>query len=251
MKRLNFDKLTIEELKNGYKFDSETNTYHCNSCNRCFEVGEIYPIKGRFFDASRAVKMHLSMEHDDYSKKLIYSESKYNTLTENQKELLALMYMDKSDKEIANLLQISPSTVRHQRFMFREKAKQAKMYLAIYEQVMEKKSSMDEMIVPVHNTATMVDDRYVITEKEKEQILTSVFDSLSPLKLKTFPRKEKKKIVILTKIAELLEPGKVYKEIEINQLLKEIYEDHVVIRRYLVDYGFLDRSNDCKEYWLK
>ncbi len=248
---MDFDKFTIEELKNGYKFDSETNTYNCNSCNRGFEVGEIYPIKGRFFDACRAVKMHLSMEHDDYSEKLIYSESKYNTLTENQKELLALMYMDKSDKEIANILQISPSTVRHQRFMFREKAKQAKMYLAIYEQVMEKKSSMDEMIVPVHNTATMVDDRYVITEKEKEQILTSVFDSLSPLKLKTFPRKEKKKIVILTKIAELFEPGKVYKEKEINQLLKEIYEDHVVIRRYLVDYGFLDRTNDCKEYWLK
>lgn len=248
---MDIDKLTIDELKNGYRFDIDTSSYICNTCRKAFEVGEIYSFDGRLFEASRAIKMHLSMDHEDYLKQLLYSESKYNTLTDNQKELLFLMYSDTSDKEIAKILEISPSTVRHQRFMFREKAKQAKMYLAIYEQVMEKKSSMDEKIVPVHNNATMVDDRYVITEKEKEQILENVFESLSPLKLRTFSKKEKKKVIILTKISEQLEHGKRYTEKELNQILKDIYDDYVVIRRYLVDYGFMERTNDCKEYWLK
>lgn len=248
---MDIDKLTIEELKQGYRFDSDNNSYICNSCKKVFEVGEIYPIEDRFFEACPAIEHHIDLDHGDYLKDLLYSESKYNTLTDNQKELLSLMYLDTGDKEIAKILEISPSTVRNQRFMFREKAKQAKMYLAIYEQVMEKKSSKDEMIVPVHSNATMVDDRYVITEKEKDQILSSVFHSLEPLRLKTFPRKEKKKIVILTKIADQFELRRKYNEKEINQILMKIFDDYVVLRRYLVDYGFMDRTNDCKEYWLK
>lgn len=248
---MDIDKLSIEELKKGYKFDIETNSYVCLSCRKEFEVGEVFSFGDRFFEASLAIKVHLRKEHEDYSKKLLYTESKYNTLTDNQKELLSLIYSDKSDKEIAKILDISTSTVRHHRFVFREKAKQAKMYLAIYEQVMEKKTLKDEKIVPLHNNATMVDDRYVITEKEREQILKTVFVNLSPLRLKTFPKKEKRKIVILTKISEQLEPGKKYVEKELNQILKEIYDDYAVIRRYLIEYGFMERTKDCKEYWLK
>lgn len=247
---LDIDKLTIEELKNGYIFDREENSYICNTCGKSFEVGEIYPLDGRFFEASRAIQIHMSMEHGEYLKELLYSESKYNTLTDNQKEVLYFMYSDKTDKEIAEILGLSPSTVRHQRFIFREKAKQAKLYLAIYEGVMEKKSLKDDQIVAIHNNATMVDDRYLITEKEKEQILKNVFETLSPLKLKTFPRKEKNKIVVLRKIAEILEKGKRYSEKEVNQILKEVYGDYAVIRRFLVDYGFMERTRDGKEYWL-
>lgn len=248
---MDIDKFTIEELKNGYRFDIDANSYICNNCGKVFDVGEIYSFEDRFFEASRAIKVHLNREHEDYLKQLLYTESKYNTLTDNQKELLFLIYSDISDKEIAKILDISPSTVRHQRFMFREKAKQAKMYLAIYEQVIEKRSLMNEAMVPIHNNAPMVDGRYVIIEKEKEQILKTVFQSLSPLRLKIFPKKEKKKIVILTKISEQLEYGKHYTEKELNQILKEIYDDYAVIRRYLIDYGFMERTNDCKEYWLK
>ena len=248
---MEIDSFSIEELRNGYRFDKETNSYICNTCRKTFEVGEIFVFEDRFFEASRAIKIHVDIDHGDNLKYLLYLESKYNTLTDNQKVLLFLMYSDVSDKEIAKSLGISSSTVRHQRFMFREKAKQAKLYLAIYEQVMEKKSSTEDVIVPIHNNATMVDDRYITTEKEKEQILTTAFESLLPLRLKTFPRKEKKKIIILTKISEQLEKGKRYTEKELNQILKGIYEDYVVIRRYLVDYGFMERTNDCKEYWLK
>jgi len=248
---MEIDKLTVKELKDGYRFDAETDSYICNNCSKVFEIGEVYSFDNRLFEASRAIKIHVDTEHGNKFEKLLQSESKYNTFTDNQKKLLSLMYSDLTDKEIATRLEVSPSTVRHQRFMFREKAKQAKMYLAVYEQVIERKSSSEEMIVPVHNNATMLDNRYVTTEKERDQILEAVFESLSPLRLKTFPKKEKKKVVILTKVAEQLESEKRYTEKELNEILKNIYDDYAVIRRYLVDYGFMGRTDDCKEYWLK
>ena len=248
---MEIEKLTIEELKNGYQFDGASNTYICNTCKKAFEEGEIFAIKDRFYDALHAVTIHIKMEHGDVLKQLLYSDSKYNTFTDNQKELLMLFYTGHSDKEIAGILGITSSSVRHQRFMFREKAKQAKMYLAIYEQMLEKKLITEETIIPVHSNATMVDDRYITTEKEKEQILKTSFYSLSPLKLKSFPHKEKKKIVILAKITEQLVYGRHYTEKELNETLETIYDDYAVLRRYLVDYGFMGRTDDCTEYWMK
>ena len=97
----------------------------------------------------------------------------------------------------------------------------------------------------------MVDDRYSITKTEEDKIIASVFESLEPLKLKVFSPKEKKKIVILRKITEQFSKGKKYSEKDINSILKPIFEDYATIRRYLIEYGFMERTNDCKEYWLK
>lgn len=245
---MNFDILTVEELKEGYRFDAKTSSYICNTCRKAFETGEIYSFDNRLFEAFRAIQIHVA-EHGSTFSELLYGESKYNTFTDNQKELLSLMYAGFSDKEIAKQLDVSPSTVRHQRFMFREKAKQAKLYLAVYEQVAARKTS--EITNAVHNNTTMPESPYIITDKEKEQILKTSFESLAPLRLKAFPRKEKKKMVILAKIAEQLESGRRYSEKELNQIVKEIYNDYAVIRRYLIDYGFMERTRDCKEYWLK
>lgn len=248
---MDIDKLSVEELKMGYSFDEASNSYICHTCKRVYEEGEVYNFDNRLFEASRAIKAHIDLEHGDSLKQLLYSESKYNNLTDNQKELLLMMYSGISDKDIAHKLGISPSTVRHQRFVFREKAKQAKMYLAIYELASESNSVADEMFVPVHSSATMIDDRYEITEKEKEKILEAEFESLSPLRLRRFPGKEKKKLVILMKIAEQFEFGARYTEKELNNIINEIYEDYAVIRRYLIVYGFMDRTADGKSYWLK
>ena len=97
----------------------------------------------------------------------------------------------------------------------------------------------------------MVDDRYVITERERDKILNAEFESLEPLRLKRFPGKEKKKIVILRRIAEEFDHGRKYDELQMNEIIKEIFDDYAVIRRYLIEYGFMDRTRDGKEYWLK
>lgn len=42
-----------------------------------------------------------------------------------------------------------------------------------------------------------------------------------------------------------------YQEKEINHILKRIYEDYSTIRRALIEYGFLERSDDCGIYRVK
>jgi hypothetical protein len=112
------------------------------------------------------------------------------------------------------------------------------------------RNSGDE-IVNIHSNAKMIDDRYSITKSEEDKILISVFESLQPLKLRVFSSKEKKKIVTLRKIASQFEQGRKYSEKEVNSTLIAIYEDFATIRRYLIEYRFMERTNDCKEYWLK
>ncbi len=69
--------------------------------------------------------------------------------------------------------------------------------------------------------------------------------------IKTYPSKEKKKIIILKEVVKNFSKGKIYSEKEINRILKRIYEDYASLRRALVEYGFIERSNDCSGYWVK
>lgn len=97
----------------------------------------------------------------------------------------------------------------------------------------------------------MVDDRYAITKDEEEKTLKICFESLDPLRLKTFSAKQKKKIVILKKIATLFQPGKDYTENQVSERLKSVYDDFVTLRRYMIEYGFMERSTDGSSYRLK
>lgn len=241
---------TIHDIKRGYVVSPCQNIYSCITCGKKFETGEIYTVGDRLFEAAKAIKLHVELEHSDYLSQLIQSDSKYNTLTENQKKLFQLFSTNLSDKEIAKQLGVTTSTIRHQKFIFREKAKQSKMYLATYENVFENKTIVDNPIIPIHDHANMVDERYVVTEDEKNHILETSFITLEPLKLKSFSPKEKKKVVILTKISEQFDTSKKYTEKEVNQILANIFEDFVSLRRYLIEYGFMKRNKDCTTYWL-
>ena len=68
--------------------------------------------------------------------------------------------------------------------------------------------------------------------------------------LKPFPRRWKHRLLILFSAVRQLEPGLPYTEEEINEAILQwqkrrggfIDLDHVTLRRYLVDLGFLDRN---------
>jgi hypothetical protein len=247
--------MTLNDIKNGYSYNGDK--FICNICGKEYEDGEIFKIDDRYYEASKMIKLHIQREHDDMFEILASNDKKYTGITENQKDILKMINSGMNDNEIAKATGVAPATIRHQRFIFREKAKQAKLYLAIYEVAMQgadnnkKTTGKNEEIIDVHKDATMVDERYVVTKTEEEQIIQSMFSSLQPLILKTFSTKEKKKIIILKKITEQFERDRRYSEKEINIILKNIYDDFVLLRRYLIEYGFMDRTNDCKEYWLK
>lgn len=243
--------LNIEELKRGYVL--KEGRYVCCICGEEYEKGEVFIISNRFYEAERAVQMHIQIEHGGIFTHIISSDKKYTGLTDNQREIMKMMYEGMTDKEIAVTTNTAQSTVRHQRFMFRERAKQARLYLAAYELACAGKraSATEEQLMEVHGGATMVDERYSTTKSEEEKICETFFESDEPIKLKVFPARDKKKIVVLKRIAEEFEKGRDYSEKEVNEILKNIYYDYVTLRRYLIEYGFLDRSRDCSLYRLK
>lgn len=245
-------KANLEEIKNGYSFNSDKGIYQCLICGETFEIGEVYSLKGRFFEAHKAIIFHVKEKHGCILETLFEFDKKHTGITDNQKGLLKDFYYGLSDNEIAKKNGLSPATIRHQRFMFREKAKQAKAYLAIFELV-EKSLYKEhkEDFVELHSGATMIDERYEVTNSEQDQIIDTYFDTTGSLKLKSLPTKEKRKIVILRKISTLFEADKKYSEKQINAILKPVYADIATVRRYLIEYGFMERTTDCKEYWLK
>ena len=246
---MDYGKLTVEEIRKGYH--KEADHYICDHCGQAFSEGQVFAQDGHFYMAEQAAAMHMADRHGGSERFLLRSPIKYNTLTGNQRELLSLFETGLADNQIAKKLGIAPSTVRHQKFIFREKAKQAKHYLAVFEHVFEGGPGNGEALAPIHNHATHCDDRYVTTLRERDRILEAAFESDSPLLLRHFPAREKKKVVVLAKIAEQFTLGEKYSEKEVNQILKPIYEDHVLIRRYMIEYGFMDRTKDGSAYWLR
>lgn len=248
------ENLSLAELQRGYS--SSGGDYTCLVCGQQYAAGEVHPIGGRYYEAARAAEVHRATAHPDYLARLIASASKYNTLTENQREMLSRFAAGQSDKEIAAALGLSLSTVRHGRFTFRERAKQAKHYLAVYEGVFGGQAdgpgaqAQEAGLVAIPSNARGTDERYVVTAAEREAVLKTAFSGLSPLRLAHFPRKEKKKLVVLGEIARLFEAGREYTEKEVNAVLEGVWEDYATLRRYLIEYEFLSRTRDGARYWV-
>ena len=241
--------LSLDEIKTGFRYDGEKEAYVCNYCEKCFPKGQVFPIGGAIYDPEHAAAKHIEADHGGNVSRLLHSETKYNTLTDNQRELLSLFHSRLTNAEIAKRQNVAASTIRRQKFAFREKAKQARLYLAIYDHVFGGGGMSKDDLVPIHDRAAYYDDRYVTTEEERDTILKTYFSSLDPLVLKAFPPKEKRKVVVLTKIAEQFAPGAEYTEKDVNRILRAVYEDVPAIRRYLIMYGFLDRTQDGARYW--
>ncbi|MCM3243213.1 MULTISPECIES: DUF2087 domain-containing protein [Cytobacillus] len=240
---------SLEELKQG--FIEEKETYTCLLCGEKTEKGIVYPYKDRFYEAERYMRIHIKTVHNSVFDYLLSMDKKLTGLTDHQKSLLQLFYQGKSDKDIQKELDMgSTSTIRHHRFALKEKERQAKTFLAIME-LLKEKDEHAPAFLPVHKTATMVDDRYNITQEEQEKILKKYFSEGTHKPLEKFPPREKQRLIVLREIAGRLKREYTYGEKELNQALKAIYEDYALVRRYLIDYGFLDRKPDGSEYWLK
>jgi len=62
------------------------------------------------------------------------------------------------------------------------------------------------------------------------------------------PRTPELRLSLLRHLAGRFERGRTYREPEVNAVLHEAHDDHVALRRYLVDEGLLVRSDDGATY---
>jgi hypothetical protein len=67
-------------------------------------------------------------------------------------------------------------------------------------------------------------------------------------RLVEIPRAPETRLALLRHLAERFEPGRRYREREVNAVLHEVHDDHAALRRYLVDAGLLGRDDDGATY---
>lgn len=80
---------------------------------------------------------------------------------------------------------------------------------------------------------------------DRERVLRAFLDDDG--RLTAMPAKHRKRLVVLDHIARVFTPGEKYSESEVNVLLRAFHDDYAMLRRYLVDDGFMDRENGV--YW--
>lgn len=68
-------------------------------------------------------------------------------------------------------------------------------------------------------------------------------------RIRAFPTQRKKELAILRHVVTFFEPRRRYSEREVNALLKRFSDDTARLRRYLVEFGFMERQGGGGEYW--
>lgn len=79
----------------------------------------------------------------------------------------------------------------------------------------------------------------------RQKVLESFFEYG---RLVSIPVQRKKKRIVLEKLLENFERGRVYKEKEVNLIIAEFHDDFCTIRRDMISEHLMERENG--EYWL-
>ena len=66
----------------------------------------------------------------------------------------------------------------------------------------------------------------------------------------SIPAKSVKRIAVLQHIASDLSPETKYPEKELNLIIAKYHDDTAAIRRYMIEYGILERDSESV-YWLR
>jgi DNA-binding CsgD family transcriptional regulator len=233
---------TMKDYQQGYTQIGEV--LHCLYCDQTYRIGVVYPQDQDLLTAPLAMQAHLARVHQGALAALFAQGRESLGLAQAQFDILQLQAKGLTDTVIAQRMGISTSTVRNHRFKLREKERQATRFLAVLNNMHD---GQKETLLP-HPGATQLDERYDITPKEQQQILKNLMDEKGWIS--TWPSKEKRKLVLLAKLSEDLAPQKNYSEQAVNEILQQHVADYVTVRRYLIEYGFLQRTRDGRTYWV-
>jgi len=132
---MEFKELTVAELARGYVKDEEKCAYVCIFCGDVFEEGIVYNFHGRMLTAERAAAEHVIDSHGGVFNGLVNLDRQINGLSDSQRDILECMYMEKDNKEISKELGISTATVRTHKFNIQKMKREAKILLALLEQI--------------------------------------------------------------------------------------------------------------------
>lgn len=254
MNRINkelLDRCSVTDLQNGYCRDGKSQVWTCIVCGKAFAEGEVYPLGVRLLLAEKAAACHVVQEHGDPFLLLLEQGKVQTGISEIQEQVLRGLRARQTDKQLAfEMGSKSESTIRNHRFQLRKRKKEAKIFLALME-LLEKEGTAMEPLLKFSTDLPVQDERVNVTTAEAGKIENKHFTAGDELVLRQWPAKEKARLVVLNRIADLFGVDRVYTEAEINEILVAVWHDYVMIRRYLIDYEFLARSRDGASYRRK
>jgi hypothetical protein len=67
-------------------------------------------------------------------------------------------------------------------------------------------------------------------------------------RITALPARRARRRLLLDLVAQAFEPGRKYPEAVVDEVLKDIFDDHCTLRRYLVDESFMSRTA-AGVYW--
>src|SRR5215470_8801530 len=67
-------------------------------------------------------------------------------------------------------------------------------------------------------------------------------------RITAIPAKRTRRRLLLDQVAQAFEPGRRYPEAAVDEILKQVFDDHCALRRYLVDEQFMSRTA-AGVYW--
>lgn len=70
------------------------------------------------------------------------------------------------------------------------------------------------------------------------------------VKYQNIPKNDALKQIILKTIMQDFEINKIYSEEEVNNIIKEYFEDFTLIKRELINFGYMQRNPIKGEYWV-
>ncbi len=239
---------TLADLKRGYL--ESTDAYTCLCCGERVEKGVVYPVGDRLLEAGRYIQQHIAEAHGSVFAHLVALDKQAHGLSDLQRRLLTLFYEGKSDEEIKALLGAgSLSTIRNHRFILREKERQARIFLAIMELLHERQSTGGA--TGAHGGKRSRSGKAPADQRAADDAILARYFPYGPegpvQHFSTAPLKHKRMIAAV--VAQRFTPGRTYSEREVNAVLEPIVEDYVLLRRCLVEFGYLKRLPDGSQYW--
>jgi hypothetical protein len=88
--------------------------------------------------------------------------------------------------------------------------------------------------------AALEDPTYDAARREQERVVARLF---TDGRLAQVPAKRRTRAAALLEVLTRFEPGRVYTEPEVNEVLLGVHEDFAYLRRELVNYRYLERGD--------
>ena len=152
----------------------------------------------------------------------------------------SLLQEDMYVERLAERLGLTPATISFHLKKLEEAAlvtSRQEQYYTMYAIIREPLT--ESMLEIIRNASDQASEQERREQEYRKKVLETFFEYG---RLRAIPAQRKKKRICLEELARVLEPGRVYPEPELNEVLLRFHEDYCTLRRDMISEGLLKRE---------